>query len=114
MLAALSVLAAPASPARAHAALVRAAPADGAVPPALPLTFNEPISPLLIRLIGPDGESIATSAVAAENATVTVAAPPNLKRGTHVLSWRVISADGHPVGGALMFSIGAPSGQPAA
>jgi copper transport protein len=118
MLAALSLLAAPASPARAHAALVRAAPADGAVlaaaPPALTLTFNEPVSPLLIRLIGPDGEPIATPAVAAENATVTVAAPPNLKRGTHVLSWRVISADGHPVGGALMFSIGAPSGQPAA
>ncbi len=30
----------------------------------------------------------------------------------HVLSWRVMSADGHPVGGALMFSIGAPSAQP--
>jgi copper transport protein len=118
LIAALSVVAAPASPARAHAALVRAAPADGAVlpapPPALTLTFNEPVSPLLIRLIGPDGEPIATPAIAAENATVTVAAPPNLKHGTHVLSWRVISADGHPVGGALMFSIGAPSGQPAA
>jgi copper transport protein len=37
-----------------------------------------------------------------------------LQRGTHVLSWRVISADGHPVGGSLMFSIGAPSAQPAA
>src|SRR5262245_59445087 len=35
-----------------------------------------------------------------------------LQRGTHVLSWRVISADGHPVGGALMFAIGAPSGAP--
>ena len=32
-----------------------------------------------------------------------------LRRGTHVLSWRVISADGHPVAGSLMFSIGAPS-----
>jgi copper transport protein len=118
LLAGLSIVAAPASPARAHAALVRAAPADGAVlpaaPPALTLTFNEPVSPLLIRLIGPDGEPIATPAVTAENTTVTVAAPPNLKRGTHVLSWRVISADGHPVGGALLFSIGAPSGQPAA
>jgi copper transport protein len=118
LLAALSVVAASASPARAHAALVRAAPVDGAVlptaPPVLTLTFNEPVSPLLIRLIGPDGEPIATPAVAAENATVTVTAPPTLKRGTHVLSWRVISADGHPVGGALMFSIGAPSGPTAA
>jgi copper transport protein len=118
LFAALSVVVAPAAPARAHAALVKAAPADGAVlpaaPPALTLTFNEPVSPLLIRLIGPDGAPIATPAIGSENATVTVAAPPNLKRGTHVLSWRVISADGHPVGGALMFSIGAPSGQPAA
>src|SRR4029077_17557979 len=31
-----------------------------------------------------------------------------------VLSWRVISSDGHPVGGSLLFSIGAPTPQPAA
>ncbi|MGN6461150.1 MAG: CopD family protein, partial [Pseudolabrys sp.] len=35
-----------------------------------------------------------------------------LARGTHVLSWRVVSADGHPVGGALLFSIGTPTGNP--
>ena len=29
-----------------------------------------------------------------------------------MLSWRVISADGHPVGGSLLFSVGAPSAQP--
>jgi copper transport protein len=32
-----------------------------------------------------------------------------LKTGTHTLSWRVISADGHPVGGSIVFSIGRPS-----
>jgi copper transport protein len=102
----------------AHASLVRASPADGAVvpvaPPALSLTFNEPVSPLVIRLIGPDGASIAPRSVVGENNTVTVTTPANLQRGTHLLSWRVISADGHPVGGSLMFSIGAPSAQPAA
>ena len=36
----------------------------------------------------------------AENTVVTVT-PPALRRGTHVLSWRVVSADGHPVGGSL-------------
>ncbi len=36
-----------------------------------------------------------------------------LRRGTYVLSWRVISADGHPVGGSVLFSIGAPSAGPA-
>jgi copper transport protein len=87
----------------AHASLLKAVPADGAVmpvPPAtLTLTFNEPVSPLLMRLIGPDGEPIAPGAVVAENTTVTISALPSLRPGTHVLSWRVISADGHPVGG---------------
>ena len=115
---ALVIALAHAGEACAHASLVKASPADGAVvpvaPQALSLTFNEPVSPLVIRLIGPDGSSIAPRTVVGENNTVTVTAPANLQRGTHVLSWRVISADGHPVGGSLMFSIGAPSAQPAA
>jgi len=115
---ALLIALAPASEACAHASLVKAVPADGAVmplPPAtLTLTFNEPVSPLVVRLIGPDGAPIAPTAVTAEDATITISAPPALRRGTHVLSWRVISADGHPVGGSLMFSIGArsPAAQP--
>src|SRR3954463_6195157 len=115
---ALLIALALAGEAYAHASLVKASPADGAVVPVAPavlsLTFNEPVSPLVIRLIGPDGASIEPDAVVAENNTVTVTAPATLKRGTHVLSWRVISADGHPVGGSLLFSIGAPSAQPAA
>src|SRR6476619_5110325 len=59
-----------ASHALAHASLIRAEPADGAVlaqpPPTLRLTFNEPVSPLIIRLIAPSGELISP-AVAAEN-----------------------------------------------
>ena len=115
---ALLIVVALASQARAHASLVKATPADGAVvplaPAALTLTFNEPVAPLVIRLIGPDGEPMAPSAVVAQDATVTITPPQSLQRGTHVLSWRVISADGHPVGGSLMFSIGAPSTQAAA
>lgn len=110
---ALLIALAPASEACAHASLVKAAPADGAVmplPPAtLTLTFNEPVAPLVVRLIGPDGAPLAPIAVTAQDTTVTISAPPALRRGTHVLSWRVISADGHPVGGSLMFSIGARS-----
>jgi copper transport protein len=102
----------------AHASLVKADPADGAVvreaPATLKLTFNEPVSPLVMRLISPAGELIALGDVATENATVTIAAPPDLRRGTHALSWRVISADGHPVAGSLLFSIGAPSAPPSA
>ena len=95
----------------AHASLVRTEPADGATvadpPAALSLVFNEPVSPLIMRLIGPNGEA-TTADAKAENVTVTVR-PGELRRGTHVLSWRVVSADGHPLGGALTFSVGAPS-----
>jgi copper transport protein len=100
------------SAAFAHASLVRAEPADGAMlaeaPKALRLTFNEPVSVLVMRLIGPSGEVVAPGAVA-ENNVVTIT-PPQLRRGSHVLSWRVVSADGHPVGGSFVFSIGAASG----
>ena len=116
LLAALLGVVASAPPARGHAALVKSTPADGAVvavaPPALTLIFNEPVAPLLIRLIAPDGTTLAPTAIVAENAAVTITPPPGLERGTHVLSWRVTSADGHPVGGSLLFSIGAPGGQP--
>ena len=98
----------------AHASLVRAEPADGALlaePPAsLRLIFNEPVTPLVIRLIAPDGTT-TTPAAKAENTTVTVK-PTTLRRGTHVLSWRVVSADGHPVGGSLVFSVGEASATP--
>jgi copper transport protein len=98
----------------AHASLVKAEPPDGGVvreaPAALTLTFNEPVSPLVMRLVGPAGGPVALGEVAARNAVISIAAP-GLQRGTHVLSWRVISADGHPVGGSVIFSIGAPSAQ---
>lgn len=98
----------------AHASLVRAEPADGVLlaepPVALRLTFNEPVTPLVMRLVAPDGTS-TTVAATAENTTVTVE-PSALKRGTHVLSWRVTSADGHPVGGSLTFSVGEASATP--
>ena len=104
------------SAAFAHASLVRVEPADGALlvePPAsLRLFFNEPVTPLVMRLIAPDG-TIASVAAASENTTVTIK-PTALRRGTHVLSWRVISADGHPVGGSLVFSVGEASAQPVA
>jgi copper transport protein len=105
-----------ASAAFAHASLVRAEPADGMIlaetPAALRLTFNEPVTPLVMRLVAPDG-SVRTVEAAAENATITVK-PGGLKRGTHLLSWRVTSADGHPVGGSLTFSVGEASAPPVA
>jgi copper transport protein len=109
---AILVLLASAPAAFAHASLIAAEPADGATlsaPPArLRLDFNEPVSPLVLRLIAPDGSSTALAPNAADQ-TVMVEAPPPMGEGTYVLSWRVVSADGHPVGGAIVFSVGHPS-----
>src|SRR5262245_18990539 len=95
----------------AHASLVRAEPADGAMlaetPKVLTLTFNEPVSVLVMRIVGPGGE-VVTAPATAENNVVTVT-PPRLGQGSHVLSWRVVSGDGHPVGGSLLLSVGAAS-----
>src|SRR5271166_4140689 len=103
--------------AHAHASLIRSEPADRAVvaqpPSELKLTFNEPVSPLVLRLVRPNGEVVELKNIAASAATIAVALPAGLSRGTHLFSWRVISADGHPVGGALTFSIGEPGATPA-
>lgn len=112
---ALASLAA-AGQALAHAALIKTAPADGAViasaPAAFSLSFSEPVSPLVLSLIGPDGTSRALTRFTLADRKLTIVAPSDLPNGTHVLSWRVVSEDGHPVGGSVLFSIGAPSAAP--
>ncbi|WP_202299340.1 copper resistance CopC/CopD family protein [Mesorhizobium sp. 131-2-1] len=118
LLAALVLLGALGLPGRAfaHAALINAYPADGAVlaqsPAKFALTFSEPVSPLVLNLVRPDGTSVALTAFRLDGQTVDIDNPEALKPGTHVLSWRVISEDGHPVGGSVLFSIGAPSTPP--
>lgn len=96
----------------AHAALVSTEPPDSSVvatsPERLTLRFNEPVSPLVVRLIAPDGRARDVSVVTRDE-VITVAPPAGLGPGTYVLSWRVISSDGHPVGGSAIFSIGTPS-----
>ncbi|WP_225771590.1 copper resistance CopC/CopD family protein [Inquilinus sp. Marseille-Q2685] len=100
----------------AHASLVQAEPAENAVLAAAPdgfrLGFNEPVSPLVLRLIRPDGTAVTLADARLEDATLVIPAPPGLGNGTHVLSWRVVSEDGHPVGGSIVFSIGAPGAAP--
>ncbi|MBN9267641.1 MAG: copper resistance protein CopC [Hyphomicrobium sp.] len=103
-------------PARAHAALIASIPEDGAVlsgaPAKLSLSFNENVSPLVVALIRPDGTRSALDRVTARERALDIAVPGDLSAGTHILSWRVVSADGHPMAGTIVFSIGAPSATP--
>ena len=77
-------------------------------PDAVALIFNEAVSPLVLRLISADGASIDLQNVQTHGPAV-IARLPSIGGGTHAISWRVVSADGHPVGGSIVFSIGAPS-----
>jgi copper transport protein len=105
-----------AAPAFAHAALMQAEPADGAVlatPPArLLLTFNEPVVPLVLRLVGSDGTSVPLAGGVDAGSAVAVGLPATVAPGSYRVRWRVISADGHPAGGSVLFSVGAPSAGP--
>ncbi|MCV3739177.1 copper resistance protein CopC [Rhizobium sp. TRM96647] len=102
----------------AHASLTAAVPPDGAVvaapPKTLSLSFSEPVSPLVLKLILPDGQARALDGFVLRDTTLEITAPDGLGPGTHVLTWRVVSEDGHPVAGSTLFSIGAPGSAPQA
>jgi copper transport protein len=98
--------------AHAHSELMRTAPSEGAVlaspPQAITLTFNEPIAPLVLSLLGPGGKLMPLGQPEVHDSTLSVPLPPQSQRGSYLFSWRIASADGHPVGGTLSFAIGAP------
>ncbi len=73
------------------------------------LTFNEPVSPITIKLARPDGSVSLLDTFKSDGSAITITPPPALPNGSYALSYRVISEDGHPIGGTLGFSIGAPS-----
>jgi copper transport protein len=103
-----------ASGASAHASLVAMEPADGSVvavaPKTVQLRFNEAVTPALIRLIDAEGRNRDDANVRAAGETIVIALPDDLPRGTQIISYRVISDDGHPVAGSLVFSVGAVTG----
>lgn len=113
MLLAILMLATQPSPAFAHAEFQGSSPAANALLDALPetvtLRFSEPVGALAIEWLLPDGTRSQAAATATSEG-LSFSAPPEAGRGTYVLNWRVVSADGHPVGGALVFSIGEVTG----
>jgi copper transport protein len=102
----------PSAPASAHAELVDSTPANGArldKPPAqISLTFTEGVNLIDggIRLVDSLGDPVSTPAPTVGGHTVLWPMPSNLANGKYLVSWRVVSADGHPVEGAFSFGIG--------
>ena len=102
-----------ASAAWAHATLVSSEPADGSVlaepPKMVQLHFNESVAPAVIGVIDAAGKARDVAARAVGQ-SVLIVLPDDLPQGTQIVSYRVVSQDGHPVAGSMVFSIGAVTG----
>jgi copper transport protein len=105
-----------AAPASAHAVLLGTNPVDGTIyptsapPTSVSMHFGESVGVKLgaVRVYNEHGQLIDTGAPGhppGDDSTVT-ATLPQLQAGTYVVTWRVISADTHPVGGAFTFTVG--------
>ncbi|MBV2356904.1 copper resistance protein CopC [Streptomyces sp. J2-1] len=104
-----------AAPASAHAALRATSPADGSVvrtaPRQLTLAYSESVGLLTdsLRVYDPRNHRVRTPEpdhVPGHPDTLRLALPRGLGKGTYTVAWRVVSADSHPVSGALTFSVG--------
>jgi copper transport protein len=98
------------SAALAHASLIGSDPPDGALvmraPSAVTLTFNEPVAPLTIRMVDASGAATAITDIRRDGVQLVLTPPAMPGEGARVVSWRVMSADGHPVRGSLTFWVG--------
>ncbi len=105
-------------PAAAHAMLESTSPASGAVlrgaPRGVSLRFGEQVTVRAdaIRVYDDRLHRVDRGAAGhpgGRGDTVGVGLRPGLRPGTYTVTWRVISADSHPVSGGFTFSVGHPS-----
>lgn len=117
-LVALALVVAAATPAAAHAVLESTTPADGATldapPSELRLEFSEPVAlpDGGVRVFDSSGEPLAgvDAGAGEEPSTVVAHLPEGLGDDTYIVTWRVTSADGHPIRGAFVFTVGEAAG----
>lgn len=99
-----------AAPASAHDRLLSSDPADGAAldepPAAVTLTFSGEVLETGTQVVvtGDDGQ-VAGGTVAVDGDVVTASLPADLAGGAYTVTWRVVSADGHPIEGTFGFDV---------
>ena len=100
-------------PASAHAVLLQTTPAQGAVlttpPTSVSLRYDEQVTftPGAVRVYNDRGGRVDDGSIRKPSPDVVqVGLPPHLANGAYVVTWRVISADTHPVEGAFTFQVG--------
>jgi copper transport protein len=108
----------PATAASAHATLENSNPPSGSVvqqaPSQIVLTFNEPIRAVVskIRVTGPDGKRADTGKASTKDHQLLIPLETGGPRGTYLVSYRIISADSHPVSGGFTYSFGQVTATP--
>lgn len=120
-LACLLLLGLPAA-ASAHATLVSSEPARGVTvreqPDEVVLRFSEPVEAAFgaLRVVGADGKRVddgKSGHPAGQPDALRVGLKDGIADGTYVATYRVISADSHPVSGGVVFNVGRPGEAPA-
>jgi copper transport protein len=100
------------SPAAAHAELLSTTPANGdqltKPPTEIRMTFTESVNLVDdgIRLVDHVGATVRTPDPTVNAQTLTWPMPADLPEGPYVVTWRVVSSDGHPISGAFSFGVG--------
>ncbi len=111
------LLALPAS-ASAHAQLEGSAPVGGTVVAQRPATvefrFSEPVQSTddAVQVLAPDGDRVGTGAPFhpdGDRTRLAVRLRGDLPQGSYTATYRVTSADGHPIANGIVFSIGRAS-----
>ena len=97
----------------AHAVLLGSNPQADQVldsaPEEIVLNFNENVGPIFIRLLDLTGSEVGNAAEwRIDGNDVYLPLGDTLPNGTYILTYRVISADTHPVGSTFVFAVGEP------
>ena len=101
----LGLLLVGAGPAAAHAVLESSDPGDGArlnaAPEQVTLEFSEQVSVDLggVRVYASDGGRVDVGETRSDGAVVSIDLEPDLPDGAYVATYRIVSADGHPIRG---------------
>ena len=109
----VGVLALGTTAASAHATLESSSPADGQSVPASPseirITFSEAVTTISggLSVLDADGKTVDVgNSEVVDGRTLVAPISETLSDGTYVTTYRVLSADGHPVSGSLLFGVG--------
>jgi methionine-rich copper-binding protein CopC len=116
-----ALAAAPAVPASAHTKLTASTPANGArlssSPSAVSFTFDQALQPVqewdAVLVTGPDGFRHPAKSVRVDGNTVQASCDRLGTSGSYLISYRVVSGDGHPIAGHITVTLDkADSGSP--